>query len=185
VVLEAESKGAGELEIIRNSLWKQMHEIEHRYLLSGLPDNLYKLADSIVDTTHVYIPGNPLQERFSRIDRIADRSGTLPNTMYHRTVKWGHGLDRLEFEESISVELYNDIRWSNLKCTRMLSKRRFQWKVDELVFEMDQFLDRDLFLAEVEVPSIDSYVQLPEWLESCVIREVTEEVDFEGVNLAK
>jgi CYTH domain-containing protein len=52
-------------------------------------------------------------------------------------------------------------------------------------FEVDRFLNRDLLLAEVEVPDVDSIVVLPEWLQSCVIREVTDELEFEGVNLAR
>ena len=49
----------------------------------------------------------------------------------------------------------------------------------------DEFLDRELFLAEIELPSEETEVVLPEWLSEQVEREVTGEDEYVNVNLAK
>jgi len=47
----------------------------------------------------------------------------------------------------------------------------------ELVWEIDEFLDRPLWLAEIELPSADTEVRVPEWLAEYVVREVTGELE--------
>jgi CYTH domain-containing protein len=54
-----------------------------------------------------------------------------------------------------------------------------------LTWEIDVFLDRHLLLAEVELPSEDAEVQLPEWLAPCVEREVTGDPAYVNANLAR
>lgn len=171
-----------------------MNEIEHRYLLHSLPENISKYAKNICQTRHVYINGPKIQERFSIlcIHSQQDPEGVWS---WERTIKLGGGISRLEISEPISEELYHHV--NSFPGAKRVFKNRF--RVDHplteeemklagthlLVFEVDRFLDRDLFLAEVEVPSIDCVFSLPEWLQSCVIREVTNEAEFEGRNLAK
>jgi CYTH domain-containing protein len=53
-----------------------------------------------------------------------------------------------------------------------------------LTWEIDEFLDRDLVLAEVELPDPAAKFALPEWLEPFVVREVTEDPAFQNLNLA-
>ena len=45
-----------------------MHEIEHRFLLSGLPkeEKLQNWSHSIIKSKHIYMPGDVIQERFSK-----------------------------------------------------------------------------------------------------------------------
>ena len=54
-----------------------------------------------------------------------------------------------------------------------------------VVWEIDQFLDRELFLAEVELDDPADEVVLPGWLADHVVREVTGDGDYVNLNLAK
>ena len=52
-------------------------------------------------------------------------------------------------------------------------------------WEVDQFLDRDLVLAEVELAGPEDAVPPPEWLAPYVVREVTGEPEFANAALAR
>jgi CYTH domain-containing protein len=54
-----------------------------------------------------------------------------------------------------------------------------------LTWEVDVFADRDLVLAEVELPAATTPVELPGWLRGSVVREVTGEAEYVNLNLAK
>jgi adenylate cyclase len=68
---------------------------------------------------------------------------------------------------------------------RRVRKRRHRVREGERQWEIDEFLDRDLFLAEVELPSTDAPVELPDWLRPHVVREVTTEDEYKNENLAR
>ena len=67
---------------------------------------------------------------------------------------------------------------------RRVRKSRYRVPAGELIWEIDQFLDRDLVLAEVELAAADTPVVPPEWLQPYLVREVTGEVEFENRHLA-
>ena len=162
-----------------------MHEIEHRYLLSGLPkeEKLQRRSHSVVKSKHIYLPGDVIQERFSKRLYYKDLKKAVGQVCYKRTVKIGHGIDRLEFKENTHREVYHYVK--NMFGVRKLKKIRYRVQDSDVVWEVDRFLDRDLFLAEVEVPNVDYHAPIPEWLEPYIIREVTEELPYEGVALAR
>jgi CYTH domain-containing protein len=49
---------------------------------------------------------------------------------------------------------------------------------------VDEFADRDLVLAEIELPSEDVKPKLPQWIAPYVVREVTDESEYLNINLA-
>jgi CYTH domain-containing protein len=55
----------------------------------------------------------------------------------------------------------------------------------QLTWEIDEFTDRALVLAEIELPSADTDVEIPGWLEPCIEREVTGDVKYLNSTLAK
>ena len=67
---------------------------------------------------------------------------------------------------------------------RRLRKRRHRVQDGPRLWEIDEFLDRELVLAEVELPAEDVNVELPKWLKAVLIREVTNEPGFSGKDLA-
>ena len=165
-----------------------MREIEHRYLLGMLPPDVSERAYAISIITQGYFSSPGICERVTKRRRTKDPKHPVPSVVYRRTVKQGHGLSRLELKDKITEEFFRRL-YAITEGSRILKCRHRVHYTDSadttLVWELDKFLDRDLFLAEVEVPSVDYPVEIPAWLQDYVVREVTESPDFEGTNLAK
>lgn len=149
-------------------------EIERKYLLTGLPPALAGRPSRRIDQG--YIPGERLHERVRR-----SREGG--EEWYVRTVKVGRGIRRTELEDRADRETFEAL-WP-LTRGRRVSKRRYRVTEGRLTWEVDEFTDRDLVLAEVELPSEDLKPRLPEWLAPYVVREVTDESEYVNINLAR
>ncbi|HWP38422.1 MAG TPA: CHAD domain-containing protein [Gemmatimonadales bacterium] len=149
-------------------------EIERKFLLRGLPPVLEGAAS--VELKQGWLPGTVLQERL----RSVTDGGS---TRYYRTVKSGTGVTRIEIEEETSADLFDRL-WPLTEGRRVV-KRRYLRADNGLVWEVDVFTDRDLVLAEVELPAANMQVQLPDWLSEWVVREVTGEPEYVNVNLAR
>ena len=149
-------------------------EIERKYLLTALPPRAKEgRAEEIWQG---WIPGEKLQERLRRV-RTPEGETLL------RTVKLGRGLSRIEVEEETPPALF-EAMWPLAEGKRVLKRR---YKVDDggFTWEVDEFLDRALWLAEVELPWEGAHAKLPEWLAPFVVREVTGEDAYVNVNLAR
>ncbi|UCF19422.1 MAG: CHAD domain-containing protein [Gemmatimonadota bacterium] len=149
-------------------------EIERKYLLTAVPDSLAN--DSAVSIEQGWIRGKLIQERLRRV-----RSKT--GTRHYRTVKSGSGLRRVQLEEPISRRTFQSL-WP-LTEGRRLRKKRYRLVDGDLTWEIDDFADRDLVLAEVELPAEDHRFELPAWLQPFVKREVTGDPRYENVNLVR
>jgi CYTH domain-containing protein len=123
-----------------------------------------------------YLPGNRIAERVRRTSAGGEEHR-------YRTIKGGTGIARVEVEEEVAPALYEHL-WP-LTEGRRVFKRRHKVNDGELVWEIDDFADRDLVLAEVELPSEETPVDPPEWLKPYVVREVTGEDEYANSNLAK
>jgi len=178
-----------------SQLPESINEIEHRYLLSGLPPKLERWAYDIIGIKHYYLATSTIQERFSRRRYIKHHTVPEGTKVYRRTVKIGHGLKRLEFKDECPQKLYAEVK--KMVNITALRKVRHLVKVDDcgnivpktLVggcnWELDRFEDRELYLAEVEVPDVTWEVVIPTWLKPYIIKEVTHDRKFEGASLAK
>ena len=102
---------------------------------------------------------------------------------YYRTVKLGDGVSRIEIEEETTEAIFLTM-WP-LTRRRRLRKRRFEVDVDGRTWQIDEFKNRDLVLAEIELESEDEDVNFPDWLAPAVQREVTGEPEFQNINLAR
>jgi CHAD domain-containing protein/CYTH domain-containing protein len=149
-------------------------EIERKYLLSALPQQVGGRPCREIDQG--YLPGVRLRERVRRIRE----KGT---ERYIRTVKLGAGIQRTQLEEEADADVFRAL-WP-LTEGRRLTKRRYRVSSDGLVWEIDEFTDRELVLAEVELPAADVVPELPDWLCPYVVREVTDEPEYLNVNLAR
>jgi CYTH domain-containing protein len=99
-----------------------------------------------------------------------------------RTVKIGTGVSRAEFEEEIPAAEFQRL-WPLTEGAR-LKKRRYRVPDGPLMWDVDEFLDRPLVLAEVELPAEDTPVEPPEWLAPSIAREVTGEAEFSNLRIA-
>jgi CHAD domain-containing protein/CYTH domain-containing protein len=149
-------------------------EVERKYLLSGLPKKVRDAPSVTVEQG--WLPGERLQERLRHV------SGD-DGDQYYRTVKLGQGLTRVELEEEASPELFEKL-WA-LTEGRRLRKQRYYVPDGDLRWEVDEFLDRELVLAEVELADPALTVNPPTWLESLIVREVTGEPQYLNVNLGR
>ncbi len=149
-------------------------EIERKYLLRGLPEGLD--GADVAEVEQGWLPGTRLQERLRRVKRGDEER-------FYRTVKLGEGLSRLEVQEETAAELFAYL-WP-LTETRRVHKRRYYVPDGTLMWEIDEFLDRSLALAEVELPATDTEVVVPGWLADVLEREVTGDPDYINVNLAQ
>ena len=123
-----------------------------------------------------WIPGKNLRERLRRV-RSAE------GERFYRTVKVGSGIARVELEDETTKAVF-DTLWPLTEGKRV-HKRRYRVPDGELVWEIDQFLDRELFLAEVELTREDEAVPLPGWLQPVVVKEVTGDAQYVNEKLAR
>jgi len=137
-------------------------EIERKFLLRGLPDAVQRAPAH--EIRQGYLPGMRLIERLREVKSNGSAA-------WYRTIKSGAGLWRLELEEETTREVFDRI-WP-LTAGHRVEKRRYPVAENGATWEIDQFTDRDLVLAEIELPSAGTQVTLPEWLEPLVVREVT------------
>jgi CHAD domain-containing protein/CYTH domain-containing protein len=169
---------AGELAALverLRELARPVQEIERKFLLHASPV-LEGREIELLEIEQGWLPGERLQERL-RCTRSQQA------TRYFRTVKLGRGARRLELEEETDAELFAAL-WPLTKGQR-LRKRRYRVREGERVWDIDEFLDRPLLLAEVELPSEDAPLDLPAWLAPCITREVTGEWGFVGRELGQ
>ena len=154
-------------------------EIERKFLLRALPGRARRGRRADIDQG--YLPGEHLHER---IRRVTTRKGPgLVEVRFYRTVKLGEGVTRTEVEEETTEAIFKAM-WPLTKGRR-LRKRRYAMDVDGKTWELDDFRDRDLALAEIELDSEDEPVTFPRWLEPLVEREVTTEAAYLNINLAR
>jgi CYTH domain-containing protein len=150
-------------------------EIERKYLLSALPE-MPGVRD-VLEIEQGYIPGRSIQER---LRRQMHRDGTV---RCFRTVKLGTGIERLELEDETSADIFEHL-WV-LTEGRRLRKRRHLVPTPAGTWEVDEFTDRSLFLAELELPSRDTMVVIPDWLAQVLVRDVTDDGSYSNSRLAR
>jgi CYTH domain-containing protein len=150
-------------------------EIERKYLLNALPK--FPSASQTYEIDQGYIPGEKLLERLRR-----QRDGNNV-TRYFRTVKLGSGVQRMELEDETDPRTFEHL-WQ-LTEGRRLKKRRYVVPNGKDNWEIDEFTDRPLWLAELELDHADADVKIPEWLEPVLVREVTDEPEYSNRKLAR
>ncbi|PSF31157.1 adenylate cyclase [Aphanothece hegewaldii CCALA 016] len=92
------------------------------------------------------------------------------------------GIGRAEFEYEIPLE--DAVIMLDKICDRpLVEKIRYKLQIDDLVWEIDEFLGENegLVMAEVELKDEKQQVNLPEWISE----EVTHDLRYYNVNLAK
>ncbi len=150
-------------------------EIERKYLLKAMPD-LAELRPEVLEIDQGWLPGDRIRERVRRTRSLAGAS-------YTRTLKFGQGVQRTEIEEATTEAIFDRL-WPLTEGCR-IHKRRYRVAVEGHTWEIDEFLDRELVLAEVELESPDETPDLPSWLEALVERDVTDDPRYTNLKLAR
>lgn len=183
-----------------------MKEIERKFLLKTIPAKVDLKAYSKTFAQQVYLRRqddneHQLAERFTRKEVLRDSSykKDVGKVKYSQNIKIGSGLVRDEYRSSVSEDMFYAV-W-NAKVNGIylprVQKNRFrveqytkgipkvEAEVDSFIWEIDAFVDRDLYIAEVELPWEDCPYAFPDWLEPFVDKEVTDDPRFSGSRLAK
>jgi CYTH domain-containing protein len=149
-------------------------EIERKFLLKELP-KLPQGAE-LVEIEQGYLGDGTTPERLRRA-----RSGR--DVRHFRTVKLGRGESRVEMEQELSAEEFARL-WPGTEGCRV-EKRRHRVRAAQGVWEIDEFTDRDLVLAELEIPEAGLRIELPDWLAPSVLRDVTDDPAYGNLALAR
>ena len=149
-------------------------ETERKFLLRAFPPAAEGAMAKEIEQG--YLPGQRLRERLRRVRR----DGAVKHL---RTIKVGSGLTRVELEEETTADLFEKL-WPLTEGCRV-HKRRYAVEDGGLTWVVDRFLDRELILAEVELPSERVRPALPAWLAAHLEREVTGEAEYVNLNLAR
>ncbi len=158
-------------------------EIERSYLLDRLPELPAGSEAWLIEQG--YLPELPPDNRGDdtplegRLRRLIMPDGTV---IFTHTIKRGEGLVREELERSITETEFS--RHWPLTESRRLSKTRHRVTVGALIWEIDDFDQLEVVLAEVELPEVHTKVEIPDWLVSHVVREVTDEPAYRNYELA-
>src|SRR5882724_8113172 len=147
-----------------------MIEIERKFLLKSFPIDMSVIDHDRRHILQGYLPGNLIIERVCSVETKSDR-------FFTRSIKVGTGISRLEIEEHIDETLFRQI-WPLTRDLRVIKNRYRRYGEDGLLWELDTFLDRNLFLAEVELKHEDEPVQIPAWLVNHIDKEVTNDPYF-------
>lgn len=166
-------------------------EIERRFLLRGLPNGRSGGKDEELFIHQYYLPQTDPNsiERYRSVMTKGPLDGSLrcnDSYRYYHTIKnFLGGITCEEIEKEITLnefvpvmELYD----------RMIQKRRLiYYTYDNLKWEIDDFEYNGDFLviAEIEIPSEDYELKIPEWLQDDIIIEITGMKEFSNSNLAR
>lgn len=112
------------------------------------------------------------------------RSITYPDGRreFVHTIKSGEGLVREESERVITGDEFERLWPATLG--RRIRKVRHRVREGAFVWEVDEFLDWPLAMAEVELPEASTEVTPPAWLRGVLGREVTNDPRYRNSALA-
>lgn len=151
-------------------------EIERKYLLARAPVLPPGVQAEELEIEQGWLPGLRLRERLRRVRG--------PRGLhFERALKVGAGLERIEVEEDLDAATFASL-WPATAGCRVL-KRRTRVREGLHLWEIDAFLDRPLFLAEVELADAAERPAPPAWLSACIVREVTDEPGWTNLALAQ
>jgi adenylate cyclase len=160
-------------------------EIERRFLLRRLPSfgSGGPVEEQRVHQYYLNPKGSKVVERVrcTIIDNFPYEGNTYK--YYHTTKERISDMSVKEIEREITSEEFEKLREG---FDRSIHKRRLLYQVDDLKWEIDDFDDNDdqLIIAEIELPSEDYDLQIPEWLEKIILLEITGMNQFSNSNLA-
>jgi len=141
-------------------------EIERKFLLKELPEELYNLEGKHI--LQGYISTDPEV-------RVREKGNK-----FFLTRKIGSGLTREETELEISENIFG-ILWDATKGRRI---EKIRYKIDE--FEIDKYLGKleGFYIVEIELETEDQKFEFPDCLKKIQKIDVTEDPEYKNQSLA-
>jgi len=158
-----------------------MIEIERKFLLKSLPD--IEPVDKIKITQYYYKNPEGVWERARQMDY------RTKGKKYVHTVKTRiSDMSSDEQEKEITKAEFLSFRRKCIKypgSSKMIRKTRHVYADGDLKWEVDLFADKTtLVVAEIEIPSEDYELSIPEFISKKVLIEVTAMKQFGNRSLA-
>jgi CYTH domain-containing protein len=156
-------------------------EIERKFLLEKVPEFEY---DDIIKITQHYLK---LESSWERYRKAVHRNGDIK---YYKTLKTHISFGTVEEEEvELSESNYNKLielcKSGKFECKVLKKKRHVHYLSKDLKWEIDKMKGKDIVIAEIELPSIDSEFKTPKWIKKQIIKEVTDDESYSSKCIAK
>jgi CYTH domain-containing protein len=139
-------------------------EIERKFLLKKTPKGMF--FDMASNITQYYLP----QDENGFTVRIREVKKNGDTTCYLTKKKYVSPTVNEEIEKQISRAEFNYLKG---KALTVISKVRYIHHMDGLLWEIDVFDGIKLIIAEIELPSEDYELEIPQGIEDVLIKEVS------------
>lgn len=177
--------GRGRLRLPERVMMAFLPEIERVWLLSELPEMPQPVL--VLSITQGYVRSSVARDaglgaKF-RLRQSIDGNGRATWT---QTRKTGRGMVREEEEIFLTHDQFKTL-WP-LTRGRRIEKTRSCVQAQagrHGVWEVDEFHGIELVMAEIEIHTPSTHVELPAWLECVAVKEVTDDGRFRNSALAR
>jgi CYTH domain-containing protein len=157
-----------------------MIEIERKFLLKSIPDG--KPSETI-----------KIKQWYLKVDGIWERARSMESNIYG--IKWVHTIktrisdsSNIEEERDLSKDQFDDFvkRCKGSKQNaKYITKQRRIYPDGELKWEVDIFSQKcHIIVAEIEIPTEDYDLQIPEFIQKKSLLEVTGMKQFSNRSLS-
>lgn len=153
-------------------------EIERRFLLKSLPKWTGPIERSRIAQFYCEDTDGSYRVRSERFEN--------GDVVYTKTQKknWSFGVF-IEDEEVISKEIFDKMIVEPF-CNRVLYKTRNRIPDQKLIWEVDDFsAPLQIVIAEIELPAIDHFFEIPTFIKQVLLMEITGMKQFSNFELAE
>lgn len=154
-------------------------EIERKYLLKNFP-----AQRSFVPTMQIFIDQHyiPVDNGWERIRKSFSTLKSKYEFVHcqKKMVKSNPTVYE-EDERLLSEKEYDEYL---KKATKVIRKKRYVVPFGKLKWEIDVYENIHLMVAEIELPSVDYIVELPNFISENLVMEVTDMLEFTNEKLA-
>ena len=152
-------------------------EIERRFLLKRVPHIRF---DDVISISQHYLS----EKGADKVERIRVSTSDITcdeKLMYTSKERISH-MSVNETEREITNKEWDELVQST---DRSINKVRWVKKEGDLKWEVDEMRNLNIVIAEIELPSEDYDLNLPDWIEDGIILEITGMHQFSNSNLAE
>jgi CYTH domain-containing protein len=170
-------------------------EIERRFLILGIPNINYEQIIRIEQCYREDIPERVRKSEFFLKSRkpyfnfwMSEKSRMHFEKTLKESIPGKEGVQETneELNEAKYIELKSKFP-NHIKKIRHVKECKqnqgLKWEIDD--FSCHNTEEVNLLIAEIEVPSMDYNLQMPGWLKSHVLIEVTNQKEFSNFNISK
>jgi len=139
-------------------------EIERKFLLKKLPKDMF--YDQALEITQYYLPND--KDGYTVRIRVQTRGDK--KVFFLTKKKYINPTTNEEIETTISSSEFKELKESAIT---VINKVRYLHEIDGLTWEIDSFVGLTIIIAEIELPSEDFQLEIPQTISDVTIMEVS------------